>query len=62
MSEKIQSISVICPVPYGMLLARLELELRSLSPESGVLFTKKALTLGRKIMYDFLLMIYSVTQ
>lgn len=59
MSEKIQSISVTCPVPYGMLLARLEVELRSLGPESGVLFTTKSLILGRKIMYE---MIHSVTQ
>lgn len=39
----IQNILVIYPVPYGMLVARLELELRSLSPESGVLSIKRLL-------------------
>lgn len=48
MRKRVQSIPVTCPAPYGMLIAKWELELRSLSPESGVLFTKKAFILGEK--------------
>lgn len=45
--EKLQSISAVCPVPYGMLTAGLELGLRSLSPESDFLPIKKASILNR---------------